>query len=243
MERTVSVFTPGEALPDTRAVLRSQGVPAGTRLPDRVHRLTDDAMRLYKDLARPRGILCDITPDEFAEVYSGEGGNEPRTPVATIFPQADRLALFAITVGEELSRRIRDLFDINELALAAMLDATASEGAERTVQLLGRRFLAQQHGTEPLTVLSYSPGYCGWHISGQLRLFSHLRPEEIGVTLSSSCLMLPLKSVSGVMVAGRASIHTFDDDFPFCQDCTTRGCRGRMALAKEAVHGPAAADQ
>jgi hypothetical protein len=49
----------------------------------------------------------------------------------------------------------------------------------------------------------FSPGYCGWHVSEQYKLFS-LFPEEkpCGVTLTSSSLMLPIKSVSGIIGLG-----------------------------------------
>ena len=82
-------------------------------------------------------------------------------------------------------------------------------------------------------MLPYSPGYCGWHVSGQGRLFGALCPEEIGIRLNASFLMQPLKSVSGVLVAGAPEIHDFDDDFDFCAECTTRECRVRIARALE----------
>jgi hypothetical protein len=79
-------------------------------------------------------------------------------------------------------------------------------------------------------VLPYSPGYCGWHVTGQRRLFDRLEPQRIGVTLNSSCLMQPLKSVSGVLVIGPSSIHEFDNDFDFCALCSTYQCRARIGL-------------
>ena len=80
-------------------------------------------------------------------------------------------------------------------------------------------------------VLAYSPGHRGWHVSGQRALFAALSPEEIGITLNSSCLMQPLKSVSGVLVAGHPDVHDFDDDFPFCSECSTRDCRVKKNCA------------
>jgi hypothetical protein len=77
-------------------------------------------------------------------------------------------------------------------------------------------------------VLPYSPGYCGWHISGQRALFRHLEPERIGITLNTSFLMQPLKSVSGVLVVGDPRIHEFDNDFDFCAECATLDCRARI---------------
>jgi len=81
---------------------------------------------------------------------------------------------------------------------------------------------------EGAAVLGYSPGYCGWHISGQRRLFERLGPGEIGISLNDSCLMRPLKSVSGVLVAGAAPIHRFRPEFTCCAECATRLCVPRM---------------
>ena len=49
----------------------------------------------------------------------------------------------------------------------------------------------------------FSPGYCGWHVSSQPALFS-LFPEKnpCGIELTDSCLMLPMKSVSGIIGVG-----------------------------------------
>ena len=49
----------------------------------------------------------------------------------------------------------------------------------------------------------FSPGYCGWHVSEQKKLFP-LFPsaEPCGIRLTDSSLMLPIKSVSGVIGLG-----------------------------------------
>ena len=87
---------------------------------------------------------------------------------------------------------------------------------------------------EGTALLRYSPGYCGWHVSGQKRLFEFLQPQQIGITLRESFLMQPLKSISGVMIAGPIDIHRFKNDYPFCERCETEGCRERIrALAGE----------
>jgi hypothetical protein len=77
-------------------------------------------------------------------------------------------------------------------------------------------------------MLRFSPGYCGWDLTAQRALFESLRPEAIGIFLTGSCLMQPLKSVSGVIVAGKKEIFEFDDDFSFCSDCATHECRDRI---------------
>jgi hypothetical protein len=191
--------------------------------------LLETALESVAALARPEAVVAGLSIGDFQAVYGADGHNDPETPVADIAPKAERLALFAATLGEELSAEIQGLFDGGDLAGAVMLDAAASAAAERMVELLEVRF-SRVAGASPNTaVLAYSPGYCGWHVSGQRALFAALRPAEAGITLNDSCLMRPLKSVSGVLVAGPPSIHEFDDDYPCCSACTTRECRDRIA--------------
>ena len=48
----------------------------------------------------------------------------------------------------------------------------------------------------------FSPGYCGWHVSQQQLLFPLFKGETCGVKLTESSLMLPIKSVSGIIGLG-----------------------------------------
>jgi hypothetical protein len=127
---------------------------------------------------------------------------------------------------------IGELFATREFALGSVLDAAASEATERAGDAVERRFRECAGGAPAdAAALRYSPGYCGWDMTGQRALFAALRPEEIGITLRESCLMEPLKSMSGVIVAGPAAIHEFEDTYDFCADCRTRGCRDRIRRA------------
>jgi hypothetical protein len=224
-------WSAAESVPERAEALRLQGVPAEAEPPRRIVALHDLALAAYLETAEPRAVVGEISLAEFREVYRGEGRNAAVTPLEGIVAGAERLALFTATVGGAVTARIRDLFARNEPALAAMLDSLASAAADRLPVLLGVRYLAQAGGSAAngTRVLAYSPGYCGWHVSGQRALFASLDPGEIGVTLNASCLMEPLKSVSGVLVAGPAGIHRFAPAFGFCPECRDKSCRARMA--------------
>jgi hypothetical protein len=118
-----------------------------------------------------------------------------------------------------------------------MLDGAASEGAELAAQVLEQEYIRYLvSGDTPIrgmSALQFSPGYCGWHISGQRKLFEFLQPAEIGLELTDSYLMRPLKSVSGVIVVGPREIFDFKDDFDFCDECDTRSCRERVRTAMQ----------
>jgi hypothetical protein len=226
-------FTADEVAPDRDPVFEHQGIPLDREVPARTAALLDDAKVLLRGLIHPLAVVGDISVEEFAEVYSGEGRNEPRTPVGEIFHRAEHLALFAVTLGAAVTDEITRRFREHDLALAAMLDSCASVAADNLAADVERRYAASLAGGEATDdattgVLRYSPGYCGWHVSGQRRLFAHLEPETIGITLRGSFLMDPLKSVSGVIIAGPREIHLFKDDYDFCDACDSRGCRERL---------------
>jgi Vitamin B12 dependent methionine synthase, activation domain len=231
--RRVVRFTAPEALPAPREVLESQDLPVEDALAPRLRALLDGAMTVYADLVEPRAVCEELSRERFAEVLAPLGIPEAELVVGQVHRGAEALALFVATLGEAVSARIERLFREDALAEAWMLDAVASAGADLLAERLADRFreTLAERGSRDARVLPYSPGYCGWPTRGQRPLFDALRPEEIGVSLNDSCLMSPLKSVSGVLVAGTGETHRFRPDFPFCAECRTRECGRRMARA------------
>jgi hypothetical protein len=229
--REIVHFGPEEARPEPGEVLEDQSLPEGDALAPRLRALLDEAMGTYAALAEPLAVWEDVSPERFARVAGAFERPGEDMVIAHVYPRAEALRLYVATVGEPIGTRIRELFREQELPEAWMLDAVASTAADRLADRLARRLedaLARE-GRPEARVLPYSPGYCGWPTRGQAPLFAALRPAEIGVTLNDSCLMSPLKSVSGVLVAGLPDVHRIRPDFPFCHECRTRECGPRMA--------------
>ena len=219
-----------------KEILRSQGVPDEAELSENFERTYREAVELFQELAEPEGIITGVTISVFEEVFRGEGLNERENPVEKIYRKSSYLSLFAVTLGPVLSEKVTELFNNRYYAIGYMLDSISSYAADKLANLAAQHLQEELAGREPaaalLRVLSYSPGYCGWHISGQKKLFEVLRPEEIGITLNESCLMSPIKSVSGVLIAGPEEIHEFVNSYPFCDTCTARSCIERMQNLK-----------
>jgi hypothetical protein len=229
--RQIVRFAKGEAVPEAREVLAAQGLPEGDALAPRLHRLLEEAMIAAGSLVEPRAVCEELSAESFASVLAPLGIPNAELVVGRVYPRAEALALFVATLGEPLPARIRQLFDDDALAQAWMLDAVASAGADLLADRLAERYRQAlvARGMDGVRVLPYSPGYCGWPTRGQRPLFDALRPGDIGVTLNDSCLMSPIKTVSGVLVAGPGEAHKFRPEFPFCDDCQTRECGRRMA--------------
>lgn len=69
----------------------------------------------------------------------------------------------------------------------------------------------------------FSPGYCGWHVSQQQLLFPLFEGHTCGVQLTASSLMVPLKSVSGIIGLGQ-KVRKLDYTCGLChfQQCYKR---------------------
>jgi hypothetical protein len=225
-------FNLTDITPDRDSVFENLGYTKEKSGSEKILDLFIDATEVFNNSVRALGMIHNLTTYEFGDIYEGKGQNDAESPLMQIFPQADYLALFALTLGEKISRIIEDLFKKNDFPLGYMLDTIASLAADKAAKVLEDLFyedlLKLDYSKNDTCVLSYSPGYCGWHISGQNKLFRYLSPKKIGISLNDSYLMTPLKSVSGVLIAGNKEIHMFSSTFPFCQYCKTYSCHQRI---------------
>ncbi len=229
---TIVTIDRARILPERETVYRSQGIKDGSDVHERIRELHSKAMEFFLTTAEPVCITSGLSTGEFDTIFRGEGKNEGDNPLKLIYPKSRSLVLFALTLGSEISATIETLFESREFALGTMLDTVASLAADKAVEVLEkdvyRDLLERGLIDTECDVLSYSAGYCGWDISGQKKLFHYLDPGKIQMTLNDSFLMSPLKSVSGVLVAGEKEIHLFETDYPFCRECETHSCRLRM---------------
>ena len=233
MRRLVELSV-AELTPLPAEVLANQGMAGRANLPEKIKALLDSALEIFSGLAEPQGVIQDLPISEFDAIYDGNGMNSPEGPVPGIVPKAAGLALFAATLGNSLIAKSSELFKQGGPALGFMLDAVNSCAAERLGRQMGLQFLEsllpEARGSNGLKVQYYSPGHCGWHISGQTRLFEALHPEDIGIALNERWAMQPVKSISGILVAGEIEIHRFQPTFSFCKQCKENKCVKRLLI-------------
>lgn len=221
-----------EVTPRRSAVLEALDVPPDVEPPARIAHLLAGAEEAFRAAAAPVTVVSEVTAGEFAGLYAAAQGNAPESVVAGVAGKADCLALFVVTLGSAVSEAVARGFAERDFAMAAALDAVASQAAdvaaERVERLVEARWRDEGRLSPGGAALRYSPGYCGWHVSGQRALFRRLRPGRIGVGLTEGGFMHPTKSVSGVILGGPRAIHRFSPTYPFCSDCATHACRERM---------------
>ncbi|MDE5672948.1 MAG: methionine synthase [Duncaniella sp.] len=116
---------------------------------------------------------------------------------------SSRYTFFIATAGMEFEEFQHALMADGDMVKVFIADAIGSVIAEKAADRMEEELQLLLDPSGWRHTNRFSPGYCGWHVSGQQELF-RLFPDEkpCGVKLSSSSLMTPIKSVSGVIGLG-----------------------------------------
>ena len=115
---------------------------------------------------------------------------------------AEAYAFFICTAGVEYEAYQERLKKEGDMVRVFIADALGSVIAEKAADQME---LSLQENIDKLGwhhTNRFSPGYCGWHVSQQQLLFPLFKGETCGVKLTESSLMLPIKSVSGIIGLG-----------------------------------------
>lgn len=144
----------------------------------------------------------------------------PGNIILSYLPGMTHLCLFVATAGREYEAYLHRLKQEGDIVKEYVADAIGSVIAEVCVTEINKELEEMSEYTHSLP---YSPGYCGWDIREQQQLFSLFPDHPCGITLSDSCLMAPVKSVSGFIGLG-ASLKRQ----PYrCEICTNKHCYKR----------------
>ena len=116
---------------------------------------------------------------------------------------SEAYTLFICTSGVEFEAYQQQLKQADDMVRVFIADSLGSVIAEKCADQME---IAVQESIDKLGwhhTNRFSPGYCGWHVSQQQLLFPLFEGHTCGVRLTDSSLMLPIKSVSGIIGLGK----------------------------------------
>jgi hypothetical protein len=184
-----------------------------------------DLVALAQALIRPRAV--------FEVAYVGRKGERSVEVAGVTFDgpilrknleATNKVFPYIVTVGPEIEAAAGAQGD---LLKQYYLEEMANIALEQAASWLSGQ-LDERYGVGPLSNLS--PGSLeDWPITEQTKLFSIFGDTErlIGVRLTDSLLMVPRKSISGILFPS-------EEGFVACQLCERENCQGRKAPYKEA---------
>ena len=134
---------------------------------------------------------------------------------------SEAFAFFTATAGVEFEKFQHLLQQEDDMVKVYIADSLGSIIAEKAADCMEEELAVfiEKRGWKHTN--RYSPGYCGWHVSEQQKLFS-LFPvaSPCGIQLTDSSLMIPIKSVSGIIGVGS---HVRKLEYT-CGLCTFENC-------------------
>jgi len=146
--------------------------------------------------------------------------------VTSQLKKADQIVLFLCSLGSGMELWSKQCMGEGDPASGFFIDTVASILVETAADLL-HDHITNYLNTQDLHVTNrYSPGYCDWSVEEQKKLFSFFPKGFCGVSLTDSALMIPIKSISGIMGAGRnVEFQSYVCDTCGRKDCTYKAFR------------------
>ena len=181
---------------------------------DNYRRLLDEA----EPLLRPAYIYRDVSIAETREdgLVLETGHVLQATILAKLLRTAKRVYLMCCTIGPLLEQRAREYKNDGFPAKAYILDSIGSLATDLLAQE-GCKFVDDVAAAVQLsTSIPLSPGYMGWPLKDQQAFFQLLDCAEIGVALSDTFIMSPLKSTTqaiGLVAEPGGKAHKTNCDY------------------------------
>ena len=171
-------------------------------------------------VAKPKAVYKPAFIEEKGEDYVIVDGIRFTSRVMRVnVDKVDRVFPYVITCGKELEEWSRPITEVFDNYCADVIKEMVLVSARQKVKVK----IDKQYGLSRTAFMS--PGSLeDWPITQQIPLFQLLGSvkENIGVELSESCLMFPIKSVSGFY-------FPLEGTFESCQLCSRERCPNRRA--------------
>lgn len=219
-------FTFMELAIDVSQVENDLGYREG--LPDMA--ISDMIKEVFKDCETLTGIKAEfrIFDDlKFDESEKSVILNKIRFEINNIIygqlKKCRAIAIFLCTAGKDISERSRKAMIDGDLLRGYIYDAIGSEVVEAAADLMQAELDIMAAGENKTISNRFSPGYCGWNVIEQHKLFQLMHDNFCGIRLTESALMDPMKSESGFIGIGK-KIKRVPYSCSFCdmKDCFYR---------------------
>jgi len=162
-------------------VLKQLGYPDKRSVPPATRKKVDAEIGETQSLIEPEGAYLRLegVPEKGFQLFSG----------------AEGVILALATIGAAVEHRAGKLVKTERAAKGLIVDAIGTVAVEQTADFVEHKIHRDCDSCGWKVSRRYAPGYCGWEMEAQKEIFSHF-PDTLGIKLTSSCLMIPEKSLS-----------------------------------------------
>ncbi len=168
-------------------------------------------------------VVRDIELAQGTSVLLEDGVIFESGVIAQLLEKANKVAVFMLTIGKYIEDTVAQLARGGLVLQAAVLDAIGSDAVERLADSVESQISEVAHNQGLTISRRFSPGYCDWDVSQQKIVFRAMKGDYAGIHLTESCLMIPRKSISGIIAIGTDSVENYNP----CKTCDKHDCVGR----------------
>lgn len=133
---------------------------------------------------------------------------------------AERIIFMACTIGHELEQWQQKFRNKKDYLAEYYVDIIGSAYVESLADFVHKHIASEMKSTGLNITNRFSPGYCGWEVHEQKKLFSLVPKGFAGIQLTPSALMQPLKSISAIIGVG-ANVQWRSYN---CRKCEKESC-------------------
>ncbi|MFC1976789.1 vitamin B12 dependent-methionine synthase activation domain-containing protein [Chloroflexota bacterium] len=208
-----------------RRVLHDIGYPPDSEPSARMESLVNDYVKNAHQFFSPSFsyVVTGVKLVEGTSVLLEDGVVFESEVIARLLEKAVKVAVFVLTIGRYLEDAVTQLAQGGLVLQSAVLDAVGSDATERLADSVESQ-ISEVANNQGLTISRrFSPGYCDWDVSQQKSVFQAMKGDCAGVQLTDGCLMLPRKSISGIIGIGPRNVA----DYNPCKTCDKHDCVGR----------------
>ena len=213
---------------DKHLVLRNIGYASHRKPSARVASVLDEYIENANQLIEPlySYIIKDIERVRRSCVFI-DGSIVLRSQVITeMLKECNKIAIFVATIGSHLEETVIRLAEDGLVLQSAILDSIGSVATEKVADHVQNEVKKVAEAEELCTSRRFSPGYCDWTIRQQKEVFRALDGNTAGIRLTRECLMLPRKSMSGIIGIGPRNMENYNP----CKTCKKPDCQGRREI-------------
>ncbi len=162
--------------------------------------LADQIYLRLRNIVQPRSLVKRFACEVLSDGVLVGGLKFVSVNLARHLEGCRELLLFAATLGQGVDREIKKM-TLESLAWGNAAQAVAAS----LIEVYCNQTLAAYEAAPLQQRPRFSPGYGDWTLEEQVKFFRILDTRSIGLTLTSSGMMAPVKSVTAVVGLGPAA--------------------------------------
>jgi hypothetical protein len=192
-----------------KSVYSRLGFRAGmTQIKPQDQQMMDLYIQEAADLIKLKGSIRTVPVKQVSEAESEleDGVIFSSRSLARILKGCSQVLLMGATAGRKIMEEISEATASDDLTRAVVLDAVASEMTDHALNwIMSYADLEFRRNSWKVMKKRFSAGYGDFSLMNQRIIFEMLSMDEIGVSITENCILVPEKSVTAIAGIGTAA--------------------------------------